>query len=204
MALASAIITSGRYDLRDTNINQYEDPELLDYLNRSLVQLDAALLALSSDWLHASDLSSTLSSGTDSVTAPTRCLSIRSLWIGTNQKTQKSPDVIEYKSQFISSTGEPSFFALQGANIIFERTADDDYTLKNYYNRYASTLETSSTMPYSSQFDQELRQGMVLAAKARQERATDIDGLLLDYFTEAAANKAMKRQFKPKPYRLGF
>ena len=80
MATARDIIQSGRYDLRDQRADQYEDPELLEYLNRSLVLLENTLLIHNSDWLHNTGCEK-LAEGALYVPAPARCLSVRAVWV---------------------------------------------------------------------------------------------------------------------------
>ena len=82
MALASAIITSARYDLRYLDETEFTDAELLDYLNRAIVQLDSVLAGQGSDWVHETS-AETLASAANSFVAPTDMIDVRSLWIDT-------------------------------------------------------------------------------------------------------------------------
>lgn len=83
MATLAELITSARYDLRDYADREYPDPELVEYANRSVIALDSALLSINSDWLHHTG-TAILASGQNKVTQPTRCISIRSMWISDN------------------------------------------------------------------------------------------------------------------------
>jgi len=206
MSTVASVITSGRYDLRDTDSTRYEypDAELLDYLNRSLVQLDAALSSLGSDWVQAEDTGTTLADGGESVSRPTRCIAVREVWIDDDELVKKDPSFIYYKRKFIDDEGQPDYFAEQGTNIIFEREADDDYALTIYYDQYSAALTALGDMPYDGQFDQPMRQAMVMIAKARNEYDVNLDAQLFDFFMSSAAAKAMKKTFRKKPYYLGF
>ena len=80
MATLAELITSARFDLRDYADREYPDPELVEYANRSVIALDSSLLSIDSDWLHQTG-TAVLASGQNKVTQPTRCISIRSIWI---------------------------------------------------------------------------------------------------------------------------
>lgn len=204
MALASAIITSARYDLRDTDSTQYTDAELLDYLNRSLTQLYAVLGSLHSDWVHASDSSKTLSASSNSVTVPSDFATIRSLWIDDDELSKQDVDYIYYERKFITTAGQPDYYAIEGASIIFERTADQNYPLIIYYNKKATDLVSSGSMPFSDEFNQPIRQAIVLMAKNRNEYNVVGDSALYDFFMSACTAKAVMRRYAPKRYRIDF
>ena len=204
MATVASIITSGRYDLRDTNSFTYTDEECLDYLNRSLGVLDGILSEIHSDLVYQEDTSITLSSGNKYASRPTRCITIRDLWIGSNLLYKKDIDYIFYKRQHISGTGQPYYYAEQGTNIIFEREADTNYSLEIYFDQESSALTSGGDMPHSDIFNEALREGMVILAKRRNEYDLNIDAVLHDHFLDAALKKAFRRQLKPKYYKLGF
>lgn len=81
MATTTDVITAAKYDLRVTSGQEFVPAELLEYLNRTVIVLDTALMSMDSDWLHQIEVSSGLTSGLQKVTMPTRCVSIRSIWV---------------------------------------------------------------------------------------------------------------------------
>jgi len=81
MSTVSQIIASGRYDLKEYKGQRLEQDELLEYLNRAVVILDGVLVSIDSDWIHQSAISTGLSTGQNKVSLPTRCASIRTIWI---------------------------------------------------------------------------------------------------------------------------
>jgi len=204
MATAASVITSARYDLRDTGSTEYTDAELLDYLNRSQVQLYSVLLALHSDWVHASDTSITLASGDNSVSVPSNMATVRSIWIDDDQLTKKDVDFIYYKRKFVSGTGEPDYFALEAQTFIFELTADADYDLTIYYNKNSTALELIGSMPFNDEFNQPIRQAITVQAKSRNEYDILGDAALFDFMMDAALTKVVSRNHTPKGYRINF
>ena len=50
-------------------------------MNRALIVLDAELLSMNSDWVHQTLVSAGLTAGLQKVSQPTRCVSIRSIWV---------------------------------------------------------------------------------------------------------------------------
>ena len=81
MATAATVITAGEYDLREYAGQKLADAEKLEYLNRSLIALDTELLSMDSDWVHQTLVSIGLTAGLQKVAQPTRCVSIRSIWV---------------------------------------------------------------------------------------------------------------------------
>lgn len=204
-ATVATIITNGRYDLRDTNSTQFADTELVTYLNRGLVQLDASLMSLKSDLIHATEESVDLASAANSVVAPSDLMSIRSVWIGSDRLIPKPVDYIYYKRKHISATGQPDYYAEEGLNIIFERTADQAYSeLVIHYNKKSTALTTSGAMPFNDMFNEPLRQTMVMLAKARQEYDIVTDGALLNYFMDAAMTSVITRNYTQRRYKMDF
>ena len=204
MALASTIITSARYDLRDTGSTEYSNAELLDYLNRAQVQLYSVLHSLHSDWVHASDTSTTLLEDGNSVSVPTDFSTVRSIWIDTDMLSKKDVDFIYYKRKHITGAAKPVFYATEAQTFIFEHTADQDYDLTIYYNKDSTALESSGTMPFNSKFDQPLRQMIVLQAKSRNEYDIMGDAAIYDFLMDAALGNVISRNRQPKGYRLNF
>jgi len=213
MATAAEILASARYDLRDARATQYSQAELLDYLNRALIVLNSTLLGLHSDWVHATDTSTTLTSATNSITQPTGCNSIRSIWYGTDEFYEKSVDYIYDRRKDIGSqTGKPEYWAHEATSVIFDYTADQDYLLTIHYDAKASVLtiadvggETeTSDMPYNDEFNQPLREALIIMAKNREEYDVSGHAYLEAVFMNAAMQNQISRRFTPKRYRLDF
>lgn len=204
MTALSSLITSARYDLRDTGSTEYTDAELIDYYNRAQIELYSVLQSLKSDWVHESDTSITLEEDGNSVDVPSDFATVRSIWIDDDRILQKDVDYIYYKRELISDEGQPDYFAIKAAEFIFERTADQDYSLTVYYNKKSTTLVTADTLPFSDEFNQPLRQAIVLQAKSRNEYDIMGDAAMHDYFMAAALAKVVSRNFTPKPYRINF
>ncbi len=204
MAIASEIITSARYDLRDTGSTEYTNAELLDYLNRAQVQLYSVLLGLHSDWVHATDTSITLEAAANSVSVPDDFATVRSIWIDDDQLKKIGLDEIYYKRKHISGTAQPVYFATEAATFIFEYTADADYDLTVHYNKNSTALATIGTLPFNNEFNQPLRQAIVLQAKSRNEYDIMGDSALFDFFMDAAFAKVVSRNHVPKGYRINF
>jgi len=285
VAAVSAFITSLRYDLRDYSDHEFPDPELVEYLNRAVIQLDSALLSINSDWLlqtHAERLAE----GANYIAQPTQNIGVRSAWIssvlgtyessdatfaatgntitvvsgnftddgfaanqtlgvdgstsndtediglltassvtdtvitvnedvivdenpatvyiftvGDNTISQISSAELLEKRKFLNSDGQPRYWAYQGTNLIFDYIADQDYGVVFHFNQKSDTLTTSSTMPYNDEFNEELREAVVLIA---QNELADVTMLLYDTFRAAATTKAIRRNFVPKRYRIDF
>uniref|UniRef100_A0A6H1ZTW8 Uncharacterized protein n=1 Tax=viral metagenome TaxID=1070528 RepID=A0A6H1ZTW8_9ZZZZ len=203
MATASSVITSSRYDLRDTGSIEYSDAELLEYLNRAIISLDAALASLNSDWVE-DETTWTLTTNASTLTQTTNVRTIRTLWIGDDRIWKTALDEIRRKRKFITAAGQPDYYAQNGTTIVFERKADQSYTVTAHINKATGTLTTSSNMPYNDEFNEPLRQAVVLIAKARNELSVVADAALFEFFMSAATVNVIKRKYIPKKYYLGF
>ena len=197
------ILISLRYDLQDMEVNQFIDPELVDYLNRSLAVLDSKLAAKQSDWVHKTDAAFTLVSGEKEVAYPADMKTVRSVWEGSNLIVKKNVDYIYIQRKYVS-TGRPYCFAIEGTNLIFDYTADQEYTLTVHYNKKSTALTASGSMPFNDEFNLVLQQGAALYAKNRINRISGFDAMFNDMFEKAANVDVLKRNFVPKNYTLDF
>lgn len=204
MSTAGSVITSARYDLRDTDETQYSGSELLDYLKRAIKVLDAELAGLNSDWVETQTTIS-LSTTASTVTQPSHAHSIRTLWIDDDEIRKRDLDVIRRKRQLIDSAGQPDYYANQGTSIIFERKSNGSYTITAHINQYTPALASSNTtMPFNGEFDDSLRQAVVILAENRQKRDLNASAVLHDVFQSATMKSVIKRNHVKKDYYLGF
>lgn len=201
MATINDIIAEARYDLRDTDSTLYTDAELLYYGNRGLKQLDNVLSARNSDWVFNED-SLTLVSGNNYVASPSRSMVVRDAWISSTQLSKKSPAYIYRERKFISATGQPYHFAEVGTNLQFERTADEDYTVKVYYDKRA--LLSAGDMPYDGEFNDPIREMIVILAHKRQEEDVLTDTQIFNYFMEQVGGNILRRQNVARSNKLDF
>jgi len=289
MAAVSAFLTSLRYDLRDYPGHDFPDLELIEYLNRAVIQLDSALLSMDSDWLFNTS-TAILSSGQNKIAQPTGCISVRSIWISSiiesytdltfaasgdtitsaaladfvddgfvaaqyigvdatdsndtedigiltlysvattvltvnedllvdegsgdqaatifalssDDVVKQSRDSTASRRKRLGADGKPMYWSHEATNILFDYIADQDYGIAIHYNGKSSALTTSSSMPYGDEFNEELRQAVLLMAENRNEKISDATALLYDFFRRAASTKAIRRNYIPKRYRLDF
>jgi len=201
MTTVAEIITSARWDLRDEDETQYSDAMLLDFLNRGLRALITTLSSLRSDWLNDDD-NIILASSATSTALPDYFISDITVTIGTTKLTKKSISQIR-EEQLFSSTGEPSHYAISGLNLHVERAADQEYTIILEYNKGLADL-VSGDMPYNNEFNDVLRQSIILIAKSRNEYSLIGDAALQDFFISAVMAKLVARNFIPNTHRTSF
>lgn len=160
MATVQSIIDSARYDLIDFSDGvgagiEFDDVELLLYLNRMVGIMDSTLAMLNSDMVHETE------EGIDTVDGQNYIDlvdmnggywdSIRSVWIGDNQLTKCGLDEIYYKRKFRSDDNEPRYYALEGTVMQFECGADDDHTdVMIHYNKKHRPLVLTQTVTFTS------------------------------------------------------
>lgn len=129
MATVQSVLDSARYDLSDFETGlDFDDVELLDYMNRMIGLMDSALAAFRSDLIHGTETTIDLVEDQDYVELSSMNSgnwdSIRSVWVDTTKLTQISVDEMYYKRKWYSSSLFPYFWALQGTQIIFESESD--------------------------------------------------------------------------------
>lgn len=203
MATIDTIITEARYDLRDTNSTLYTDTELYYYANRGLFQLDNVLSAMSSDYvLNEDDV--TLTTGDDYASSPDNCMVIRSIWIGSDLLCKVAPQTLYRERKFISSTGQPFYFAEVGTQILVDREADDDYTLKVYSDQRTAALSSGDSMPYNDEFNGMIREMIITLAHKRNEVNVYPDTQIYNFFMERLGGNVIRRNHVPRRSKLDF
>jgi hypothetical protein len=141
MATLSSFLEAARYDLIDYETGlEYEDRELINYLNRMISLIDSTLLVNRSDLLHGEETNIDTVASQNYVDLTdmnnTYWDSVREVWIGTNRLEPISVPFMYYKRKWYSADAEPQFFAVEGNHLLFETTADAAHTdLVIYYNK---------------------------------------------------------------------
>jgi len=200
---AADIIVSARYDLRDEASTQYSDAMLLDFLNRGQRALCVVLSQLRSDWVNAS-ASLTLLISSNTVALPTLFISDIDVKIGTESLTKDSVSGIRAARVINTTAGKPTRYGIQGTNMLFDVTTDAEYTVTLEYNTGATALVAGTTMPFNDEFDDILRQFIILCGKSRNEYIIVSDAAMQDYFYEACFSKLVARNSIPNVSRMDF
>lgn len=202
MATVSTVLTQLRYDLSSISEIIWVDAELVEYLNRAIRILNAELVAINSDLVLSSD-SLALAEAARYVAEPTNCFSLRSLWISDDEIEIVDVDELYEDRQYIGTdTGQPTKAAHSSAQILFDYTADAAYTITAYFNLLVSDVTTSSNMPYSDRFDDQLKTAVIMFAKHRAGMLTNPDAEIAAMFRTLALRKQYSRMGKPK--HIGF
>lgn len=210
MATVAQFIDDARFDLRDYQTGlEYDDDELLVYVNRMAKVLDSTLTALNSSFVHKQSTVA-LGAAVNYLDAKTNLNSgnwdsIREVWISQTMLEKIGVDHLYYKRKYLTNTGQPYYWALAGDNIQFEVTTDAIYSLTINYNQTTGTLTAASDMPYSDRFDDVFREMLVMHAKAKKEGAmSPTEQTYQAAFRRVAIELQIRTDFVPKYYRLGF
>jgi len=203
MSTALDVITSARYNVLDEASTQYSDPMMLDFLNRGLKPLCTALAAIRSDWVNAYT-TLTLALGDSTVALPDLFISPIKCTIGTSDLTKQSVSYIRAALR-TSTSGQPSYYAIQGANIAFERVVLVDTSILLEYNTSVTPLATTaSTMPFNGEFDDLLAQFVTICAKTRNKYDTVSDTGIYSFFYSAVLDKVVSRTYIPNTNNTDF
>ena len=128
MATVQSIIDSARYDLTDFETGlDFDDVELLNYLNRMVGLLDSTLSSLRSDLVEAEEL------GIDTVSGQAYVdisglnsgdwSRVRKVWIGTSQLDQVTLNYMRYTRMYRSGNALPTIWALSNDYILLPQGA---------------------------------------------------------------------------------
>jgi hypothetical protein len=210
MATVQEFIDSARYDLRDYQKGlEFDDDELLEYVNRMRLSLDSMLTALNSSYVH-DEGTIPLLSGSNQVNARTTLNSgnwdsIRDIWVIKDRLEKISVDLMFYKRIFVSGSARPQFWSLRGDYVLVEYPADQNYDLIVRYNKRTPVLVLTDSMPYSSVFNETFRELLVMHAKAKKEGViAPTEQTYTALFRQIAIQQQIRADRKEKYYHLGF
>jgi hypothetical protein len=207
MATAQTVLNSMRWDLRDYGEGiQWDDEELLVYLNRMKDLLDSELASVNSEFVNGVETSidTVASQNYVDISAMNSGLwdSIKQVWIGSDRLEWLNIDEMYYKRKFISGDRYPYYWSLEGTNIIFETGADSAHTdLVIHYNKKTADLTLTDSMPYNDIFNEVIREATVRYARSKAAGQLDnIDNLYYGMFKQAVFAENMRRNYRPKSY----
>lgn len=205
MGTVATFISGCRYDLRDFSGQDFDDIQLIEYLNRCIHMLDTEFIRLKSDLTFSSGTVSLLITA-NSVAVPTSCDSIRAMYQGQNEIYVKPAKFIYDRRIYVTATGLPDYFAHVDENIQFDRTADAGYTITVQFDIRSTILTaTTDSMPYTDRFNHYLREALiVMANKAKKDQIPQADAQFMTIFKRAALSETIRRTTYKKPYRLDF
>jgi hypothetical protein len=191
MATIDAEITQTRFDIRDEDSTQYSATMVLAFYNRVIEALATFLGSVQSDWVFNST-SLTLPISNSSVALPTDFSTDILVQIDDTDLVKKSVAWINEELQE-NATGIPSYYGIHKTNMIFERTASSEQTVFLQYNQKSTTLVSGNSMPYNDEFNNELRGGVIIIAKNRNERKIVGDFALHEFFRQTIVSKTVRR-----------
>lgn len=207
MATVATILDASKYDLRNYGAKEFDNTQMIHYLNRMIVLLDRALISHNSDQT-LTESSITLTSGTDVVPVPTSTtVNIREIWDDDQTLLYRmgARELYERRMHRYGDTAEPKYWAHIQNNIEFEVTADADYSFTVYHDVMSTVLTaTTDSMPYNSRYDEYIREAVVMCVRGRKNKKIEqTDAIYLQMFMETVHQDIINRDFIPK-VRLDF
>jgi len=202
MATAADIILSARYEIRDEEAKEFSDAMLLNFLNRGVQPLSAALVRIKSDWVNDTE-NITLSSGNSSETLPALFVSDITVRIGTSYLVKKSVSTVRHML-VLSSAGQPENYAIRNTTIMFDKEANADYTVVLEYNKKEDTLLATADMPYNDDFNDTLRSFIVLCATSSANERVLNEASINQFFYASLFSKTIDRTHISNIYETDF
>jgi len=195
MATAAELILSARYDVRDSDKTQYSDAMMLDFLNRGVRGLVVVLAMAKSDWVNTTE-DLILPISTNETDLPEYFISDKSAVIDTTYLIKKPVSTIR-DMRLSGGTGKPSSFAISKTNLIVETTVATAQTITLEFNQGVAALLLAADMPFNDEFNDVLRQFIVLLCKTRNEYTLVGDAAIQDFFYQALFSKLVARNYIP-------
>jgi hypothetical protein len=210
MTTVAELIADTRYDLRDYNTGlEFSDEELIIFINRMVRLIDTSLMALNSDLLRDS-ANLTLTSGLDELNLISDLntglwVSLDRIWNGTTLINRLTLDGLFYAKQTGLTSGLPNYWALQNRKVLFDREADQDYTLTVWYWGKTGTLVSTDDIPYYGLLDDWLREMLVVYSRGRKNDNPGRTNMLFQEFAKRQAHEIhITRSTMHKPYIIDF
>jgi hypothetical protein len=154
----SDLITSIRYQLHDTDTNNYTGAEILDYINRGYRLIWSQLVKKKSDFVKKLNAQA-LVSGTENYALPSDFLNVALMQIETEEDPLAAVDIgyIEtYTAKFGTGDATPKVYAIHNGYFYLRPIPDAVYTLNEYYFYKTTDLNSSSDTPFNSIADEAL------------------------------------------------
>lgn len=215
--LASAIITTARYDLRDANVGQWTAAELLAYLNRCLELIHEILVDFNAELIATGSGTITLADGTEAYDlssnsmgdfwAPFRIFSEESenavaVYLTDADGNVYEPlEIVEYADRFAylqsGSTAEsrPTGIYLKGDYMGFLPVPEATYTatIPAYFPNFTPLSAATENMPLKNIFNMQVIEGIKLIAKHREAGSVTVEAALMEVFQQRAWAILQKR-----------
>jgi hypothetical protein len=153
MGTVTSFLQSARYDLIDYGTGlEFDDRELIDFLNRMIRSMDSTLAALNSELVHGTETNIDTVADQDYVDLTHmnngNWDSIRSVWNDDDIRMEKiGLDFMMYKRKFITSSLKCNYWTPLGRQILFEGDMDAAYTgfIVHYNKKTRPLLQSYST-----------------------------------------------------------
>ena len=193
---AAEIIAGVRYQLRDANQKQYDDAELLAFLNDWNAEVYKSLVYDQSELIRTGSGTITTVAGTETYSLSAVAIAMgdfwapHRVWIAGYEPLDKGDEDDRYAYEQTSGTftrGQPESFYLTAGSMGFVPVPDAIYTVRvKYYPEFAPIASTAGTMPYRNLFNQQIAYGAQLTAKARQMQNAAIETSMMQLHSDIA------------------
>lgn len=206
MAIVNTIITECRYALIDTEKTQFSDTELINYLNECCDIVHQTLVDMKSELVRTGTTTITTASGTERYTLPDDLWRTHKVWADGEDPMEECEEGDRYQYVKSEEDGDtsarttPDSYYLEGDNIGLLPYSDSIYNINIIYYPAYSELVLTDTMLYKGFFNSQIRQGIILLAKNRNELGSPVEGVLMDIYQNRAL--ALTRSRRKKVYQM--
>jgi hypothetical protein len=205
MTTVADTLTALKYDLRNYGNIDFDQDQIMHYMNRSVKILDARLVAFNSDQTFT-QTALTLPISQNYATCPAQTLAVREIWHNQIRKTNLPMNELYYRRRFrTTQTAVPHFWTHVQDQIQFEVTADQEYAMTIIYDKASDTLTAGGNMPYNGDYDNAIRETTVQMCIHKKHKVdSPTDAVYAQIFDQILTNDIVNRRFTRKLYKLDF
>jgi hypothetical protein len=197
----SDLITSIRYQLHDTDSNNWTGAEILDYINRGHRLIWAEMVKNNSDLVHKATSGIIYASG-DNYDTPSDFWTLDFLQIEGEDSPLSAVDyayIKTYVDKFGDEGGTPTVYAIYNGGFHVRPIPTADVTLNIYYFYKPSTLTSTSDSPFNDITNEALIAFAVGMCLVRDERSQSRQDKIISQLLSSAMSlfgrrdKSLKR-----------
>jgi len=205
MSTVADILKASKYDLKDYGAKEFDETQMVHYLNRCINILDRALISLNSDQtLRENGL--VVVNATNSSAMLTNSVNVREIWDNDEILLTKVSTKTLYHTRMrnLNNFGKPKYWAQIQNSIEFDISSDSIYAFTMYHDVMSTTVVSNGNMPYEGIYDEYLREALILMAQAKKnKKLPQTDAVYLQMFKENVQQDMINRNFVPRA-RLDF
>lgn len=197
----SAFKDQCNYELRNTDQVQYTTTEMFTYIDRCQEIIYEILVDSESELVYTGTGSFVTVAGTEAYDLAANSMgdawTLRRVWITGSEPMGivNEEDRYDYLAGSTSSRSQPEYYYLEGDNIGLLPIADAVYTINvKYFPNWTPYSTSATTLSFKNLFNPQIKAGVKLFAKNRENEYIGVEAELMELFQERALQLMRRRR----------